>query len=87
MVEAVRAGYAADQARAAQPKKPVVQKARTMRPVAQKPRKQQQVVSKWRNRETMVRLDDPPPRRRNNDFLAKALIFGAGVAVGSVLKQ
>jgi hypothetical protein len=58
-----------------------------MRPVAQKPRKQQQVVSKWRNRETMVRLDDPPPRRRNNDFLTRALIFGAGVAVGSVLKQ
>lgn len=86
-IEAVRAGYAADQARAAQPKKQVVQKARTMRPVAQKPRKQQQVVSKWRNRETMVRLDDPSPRRRNNDFLTRALIFGAGVAVGSVLKQ
>lgn len=87
MMEAVRAGYAADQARTAQPKKQVVQKARTMRLVAQKTRKQQQVVSKWRNRETMVRLDNPPPRRRNNDFLTRALIFGAGVAVGSVLKQ
>ncbi|UVK54465.1 caspase family protein [Mesorhizobium sp. AR02] len=87
MMEAVRARYAADQARTAQPKKPVVQKVRTMRPMAQKPRKQQQVVSKWRNRETMARLDDPPPRRRNNDFLTRALIFGAGVAVGSVLKQ
>ncbi|QND58874.1 caspase family protein [Mesorhizobium huakuii] len=87
MMEAVRAGYAADQARTAQPKKPVAQKARTMRPVAQKPRKQQLVVSKWRNRETMVRLDDPPPRRRDNDFLTKALIFGAGVAIGGVLKH
>ncbi|WP_095199101.1 caspase family protein [Mesorhizobium carmichaelinearum] len=87
MMEAVRAGYAADQARAAQPKKPVVQKARTLRPVAQKPRKQQLVVSKWRNRETMARLDDPPPRRRDNDFLTKALIFGAGVAIGGVLKH
>lgn len=86
-MEAVRAGYAADQASAAQPKKQVVQKARTMRPMAQKPRKQQQVVQKWRNRETMARLDDPPPRRRNNDFLTRALIFGAGVAVGSLLKQ
>ncbi len=86
-MEAVRARYAADQASAAQPKKQVVQKVRSMRPVAQKPRKQQQVVQKWRNRETMARLDDPPPRRRNNDFLTRALIFGAGVAVGSVLKQ
>lgn len=86
-MEAVRSRYAADQASAAQPKKQVVQKARTMRPMAQKPRKQQQVVQKWRNRETMARLDDPPPRRRNNDFLTRALIFGAGVAVGSVLKQ
>ena len=85
-MEAVRAGYTADQARAAQPKKPVVQKARTLRPVAQKPRKQQ-VVSKWRNRETMARLDDPPPRRRDNDFLTRALIFGAGVAIGGVLKH
>lgn len=86
MMAAVRAKYTADQARTAQPNKPVVQKARTMRPMAQKPRKQQQAVSKWRNRETMVRLDDAP-RRRNNDFLTRALIFGAGVAVGSVLKQ
>jgi peptidoglycan hydrolase-like protein with peptidoglycan-binding domain len=87
MMEAVRAGYAGDQARTAQPKKPVVQKARTLRPAAQKPRKQQQVVSKWRNRETMARLDDPAPRRRDNDFLTRALIFGAGVAIGGVLKH
>jgi uncharacterized caspase-like protein len=86
MMEAVRARYAADQARATQPKKQVVQKVRTQRPVARNPRKQQQAVQKWRNREILVRQDDPPPRRYNNDFLAKALIFGAGVAVGGVLK-
>ncbi|MBZ9776985.1 caspase family protein [Mesorhizobium sp. CO1-1-8] len=85
MMAAVRAGNAADQARTAQPKKPVVQKARTMKPVAQGPRKQRQVAQKWRDREIMVRRDEPAPPRDN--FLARALIFGAGVAVGSVLKH
>ncbi|MER9436564.1 caspase family protein [Mesorhizobium sp. M0618] len=88
MMETVRARYAADQARATQPKKQVVQKVRTPRPVAQKPRKQKQVVQKRRNRETVVRQDDDlPPPRDNNDFLTKALIFGTGVAVGGVLKN
>ncbi|MCV3207173.1 caspase family protein [Mesorhizobium sp. YC-39] len=95
MMATVRARYAADQARAAQPKKqvqkartqkPVVQKARTQKPVAaHKPRKQQQVVQKKRYRE-VVRRDAPPPRD-NNDFLTKALIFGTGVAVGGVLNN
>ncbi|WP_027059502.1 caspase family protein [Mesorhizobium loti] len=85
MMAAVRAGNAADQARTAQPKKPVVQKARTMKPVTQGPRKQRQVAQKWRDREIMVRRDEPAPPRDN--FLARALIFGAGVAVGSVLKH
>ena len=44
MMENVRAKHAADQARAAQPKKQVVQKARTQKPVAQKPRKKQEQV-------------------------------------------
>jgi uncharacterized caspase-like protein len=88
MMEAVRARYAADQVRATQPKKQVVQKVRTQRPVAQKPRKQKQIVQKRRNRETVVRQDDDlPPPRDNNDFLTKALIFGTGVAVGGVLKN
>ncbi|WP_027035540.1 caspase family protein [Mesorhizobium ciceri] len=88
MMETVRARYAADQARATQPKKQVVQKVRTQKPVAQKPRKQKQVVQKRRNRETVVRQDDDlPPPRDNNDFLTKALIFGTGVAVGGVLKN
>ncbi|WP_214472639.1 caspase family protein [Mesorhizobium sp. dw_380] len=78
MMETVRARYAADQAHAAQPKKQVTHKVRTLRPVAQ-PRKQQ----RWRNREIIVRQDDPPPR---DNFLANALIFGAGMAVGGVLK-
>jgi uncharacterized caspase-like protein len=87
MMEAVRARYAADQVRATQPKKQVVQKVRTQRPAAQKPRRQQQVVQKRRNRETVVRQDDDlPPPRDNNDFLTKALIFGTGIAVGGVLK-
>ncbi|TIV95849.1 MAG: hypothetical protein E5V85_19675, partial [Mesorhizobium sp.] len=56
MMDAVRAKNAADQARAAAPKKPVVQKTRTLKPVAQKPRKrQQQVVQRRRDRETVVR--------------------------------
>ncbi|RWP00938.1 MAG: hypothetical protein EOQ98_07955 [Mesorhizobium sp.] len=94
MMESVRARYAADQARAAQPKKqvqqvrtqkPVAQKTRTKKSVvAQKPRKQQ-VVQKRRNRE-VVRQDNPPPPD-NNDFLTKALIFGTGVAVGGVLNN
>lgn len=87
MMDAVRARYAADQARAAQPKKQVAQTVRTQRPAAQRPRKQQQVVQKRRNRETVVRQDDPPPPQDNNDFLTKALIFGTGVAVGGVLKN
>jgi hypothetical protein len=95
MMESVRARYAADQARAAQPKKqvqqartqkPAAQKARTKKPVvAQNPRKQRQVVQKKRDRE-VVRRDDPPPPN-NNDFLTKALIFGTGVAVGGVLNN
>ncbi|MFD2055377.1 caspase domain-containing protein [Mesorhizobium calcicola] len=86
-VAALDTRYAADQARAAQPKKQVVQKVRTLRPVAQKPRKHQKVVQKRRNRETVAREDDLPlpPPRDNNDFLTKALIFGAGVAMGGVL--
>lgn len=86
MMEAVRARYADDQARAAQPKKQVVQKVRTQRPAVQKPRKQQQIVQKRRNRETVVQRDDPPPPEDNNDFLTKALIFGTGIAVGGALK-
>ncbi|PDQ17970.1 hypothetical protein CN311_27270 [Mesorhizobium sanjuanii] len=95
MMATVRARHAADQARAAQPKKqvqkaraqkPVAQKARTQKPVAtQRPRTQQQVVQKKRYRE-VVRRDAPPPRD-NNDFLTKALIFGTGVAVGGVLNN
>ncbi|RWA58838.1 caspase family protein [Mesorhizobium sp.] len=87
MMDAVRAKNAADQARAATPKKPVVQKTRTLKPVAQKPRrKQQQVVQRRRNSETVVREEGPPPND-NNDFLTKALIFGTGVAVGGVLNK
>ncbi|TGQ38401.1 caspase family protein [Mesorhizobium sp. M00.F.Ca.ET.216.01.1.1] len=87
MMESVRARHAADQARAAQPKKQVAQKARPQKPVAQKKtRKQEQVVQKRRNRETVVRRDDPPPPQ-DNDFLTKALIFGTGVAVGGVLNN
>ncbi|RVC48389.1 peptidoglycan-binding protein, partial [Mesorhizobium sp. M4B.F.Ca.ET.088.02.2.1] len=89
MMEAVRAKHAADQARAAAPKKQVVQKARTPKAVAQKPRrKQQQVVQARRNRDTLVgREEPPPPQDNNNDFLTKALIFGTGVAVGGALKN
>lgn len=87
MMDAVRAKNAADQARAAAPKKPVAQKTRTLKPVAQKPRKrQQQVVQRRRDRETVVREEGPPPND-NNDFLTKALIFGTGVAVGGVLNK
>ncbi|MEO5757730.1 MAG: caspase family protein [Mesorhizobium sp.] len=88
MMDAVRAKHAADQARAAQPKKQVVQKARAPKQLARKPRKQEQVVQrKRRDRETVVQDDEPPPPRDNNDFLTKALIFGTGVAVGGVLKN
>lgn len=88
MMDAVRTRNAADQARAAPPKKQVVQKTRTLKPVAQqKPRrKQTQVVQRRRNSETVVREDAPPPRD-NNDFLTKALIFGTGIAVGGALKN
>ncbi|AZO31835.1 MULTISPECIES: caspase family protein [Mesorhizobium] len=87
MMDAIRAKNAADQARAAAPKKPVVQKTRTLKPVAEKPRrKQQQVVQRRRDRETVVREEGPPPND-NNDFLTKALIFGTGVAVGGVLNK
>ena len=87
MMDAVRARNAADQMRAAPPRKQAVQKTRTLNPVAQqKPRKKQQIVQRRRNSETVVREDAPPPRD-NNDFLTKALIFGTGVAVGGVLKN
>ncbi|QPC94488.1 caspase family protein [Mesorhizobium sp. INR15] len=88
MMDAVRAKHAADQARAAQPKKQVVQKARAPKQLARKPRKQEQVAQrKRRDRETVVQDDEPPPPRDNNNFLTKALIFGTGVAVGGVLKN
>ena len=88
MMDQVRARHAADQARAAAPKRQVVQKVRTQKPVAQKPRKKQLVVQKKRNRQTtVVQEDEPPPPQNNNDFLTKALIFGTGVAVGGVLKN
>ncbi|MDX8514026.1 caspase family protein [Mesorhizobium captivum] len=86
MMDAIRAKNAADQARAAAPKKPVVQKTRTLKPVAEKPRRKQQVVQRRRNSETVVREEAPPPND-NNDFLTKALIFGTGVAVGGVLNK
>ncbi|RUU12796.1 hypothetical protein EOD23_06420 [Mesorhizobium sp. USDA-HM6] len=87
MMDAVRAKNAADQARAAAPKKPVVQKTRTLKPVAEKPRrKQQQVVQRRRNSDRLVGEEAPPPND-NNDFLTKALIFGTGVAVGGVLNK
>ncbi|TIT89858.1 MAG: peptidoglycan-binding protein, partial [Mesorhizobium sp.] len=88
MMDAIRAKNAADQARAAAPKKPaVVQKNRTLKPVAEKPRRtQQQIVQRRRDRETVVREEGPPPND-NNDFLTKALIFGTGVAVGGVLNK
>ncbi|TGS35976.1 peptidoglycan-binding protein, partial [bacterium M00.F.Ca.ET.180.01.1.1] len=65
VMAAVRAGYDADQARTAQQRKPVVQKARAMKPVAQGPRKQRQVAQKWRDREIMVRRDEPARPRDN----------------------
>jgi len=87
MMDAVRARNAADQARAAPPRKQAAQKTRALNPVTQqKPRKKQQIVQRRRNSETVVREDAPPPRD-NNDFLTKALIFGTGVAVGGVLKN
>nr|WP_292146988.1 hypothetical protein [Mesorhizobium sp.] len=67
---------------AAPPKGRVVQKTRTLKPV---PHKQQQVVQRRRSSEIIVR-DEPPPRD-NNDFLARALIFGTGVMIGSALKH
>ncbi|RWM31618.1 caspase family protein [Mesorhizobium sp.] len=86
MMDAIRAKNAADQARITPPKKPVVQKTRTLKPVAEKPRRKQQLVQRRRNSETVVREDSPPPND-NNDFLTKALIFGTGVAVGGVLNK
>ncbi|MGX5799767.1 caspase family protein [Bradyrhizobium sp. Arg314] len=87
MMDAVRTRNAADQVRAAPPKKQIAQKTRTLNPVAQqKPRKKQMVVQRRRNSETAVREDAPPPRD-NNDFLTKALIFGTGIAVGGALKN
>ena len=86
MMDQVRARHAADQARAAAPKKQVVQKVRTQKPVAQKPRKKQLVRSeKAQPRDRGARMRPPP--QNNNDFLTKALIFGTGVAVGGVLKN
>lgn len=86
MMDAIRAKNAADQARITPPKKPVVQKIRTLKPVAEKPRRKQQLVQRRRNSDTVVREDGPPPND-NNDFLTKALIFGTGVAVGGVLNK
>ena len=88
MMDAVRAKHAADQVRAAPPKKQVAQKTRTMKPtVAQKPRKKQpQVVQRRRNTDELIG-EEPPPRNNNDDFLTKALIFGTGVAVGGALKN
>ncbi|RUW34310.1 MULTISPECIES: caspase family protein [unclassified Mesorhizobium] len=86
MMDAIRAKNAADQARITPPKKPVVQKTRTLKPVAEKPRRKQQLVQRRRNSDTVVREDGPPPND-NNDFLTKALIFGTGVAVGGVLNK
>ncbi|RWM06181.1 caspase family protein [Mesorhizobium sp.] len=86
MMDAIRAKNTADQARITPPKKPVVQKTRTLKPVAEKPRRKQQLVQRRRNSETVVREDGPPPND-NNDFLTKALIFGTGVAVGGVLNK
>lgn len=87
LMEAVRARYAADQTHAAQPKKQVAQKVRTVRPVAQKPRRQQMFVQRRRYSNTVARQDDLPPPRDNNNFLTRALIFGTGVAVGAILKH
>ncbi|TPK72536.1 hypothetical protein FJ930_12405 [Mesorhizobium sp. B2-4-15] len=77
---------AADQARTgAQPKKPAVQKTRTLKPVARrKPRMQQQIVERRRYSEIVMR-DEPPPRD-NNNFLTRALIFGSGVVIGGAMK-
>ncbi|TIO49839.1 MAG: hypothetical protein E5X80_21140 [Mesorhizobium sp.] len=86
MMDAIRAKNTADQARITPPKKPVVQKTRTLKPVAEKPRRKQQLVQRRRNSETVVREDGPPPND-SNDFLTKALIFGTGVAVGGVLNK
>ncbi|WP_192254474.1 caspase family protein [Mesorhizobium silamurunense] len=86
MMDAIRANQAADQARTAQPKKPVVQKTRTLKPVAEKPRRKQQQVVRRRNTDTMVGEEAPPPND-NNDFLTKALIFGTGIAVGGALHK
>ena len=83
LMDAIRAKQAAEQARAAPPKKQVVQKTRTLKPVAEAPRRKQ-VVQRRRYPETVVR-EEPPPN--NNDFLTKALIFGTGIAVGGVLKH
>lgn len=75
---------AADQVRAAPPKKQVVQKTRTLKPMAQRKPRKQQIVERWRNREIVMR--DEPPRRDDNDFLTKALIFGGGVVIGSAMR-
>ncbi|PBB65429.1 hypothetical protein CK228_27315 [Mesorhizobium sp. WSM4312] len=75
---------AADQVRAAPPKKQVVQKTRTLKPVAQRKPRRQQIVERWRNREIVMR--DEPRRRDNNDFLTKALIFGSGVVIGGAMR-
>ncbi|RNJ46974.1 hypothetical protein B5V01_33775 [Mesorhizobium erdmanii] len=75
---------AADQVRTAPPKKQVVQKTRTLKPVARRKPRKQQIVERWRNREIVMR--DEPPRRDNNDFLTKALIFGSGVVIGGAMR-
>jgi uncharacterized caspase-like protein len=75
---------AADQVRTAPPKKQVVHKTRTLKPMAQRKPRRQQIVERWRNREIVMR--DEPPRRDNNDFLTKALIFGSGVVIGGAMR-
>ena len=75
---------AADQVRTAPPKKQVVHQTRTLKPMAQRKPRRQQIVERWRNREIVMR--DEPPRRDNNDFLTKALIFGSGVVIGGAMR-
>ncbi|TSE07079.1 hypothetical protein C1D09_019750 [Mesorhizobium intechi] len=75
---------AADQVRAAPPKKQIVQKTRTLKPAAQRKPRRQQIVERWRNREIVMR--DEPRWRDNNDFLTKALIFGSGVVIGGAMR-
>ena len=90
ILDRLRAKNTADQARAAPPKKQVVQKTRTLKPVArQKPRKKPQIVQRRRDNDNDndIEFRDAPPPRDNSDFLSKAVIFGTGVIVGGALKD